>query len=95
MVFKYGVGLWLFGELSDRFTTYHPAKTLEEKFSEVAKVKGTQGLEVICLAEFTYNQVDKVKSLFREYKLKIAGILVNLFASPKWINGSLTSKDKK
>lgn len=95
MVFKYGVGLWLFGELSDRFTTYHPAKTLEEKFAEAAKVKGAQGLEVMYPAEFTHDQIDKVKDLLREYKLKIAGILVDLFASPKWINGSLTSKDEK
>jgi xylose isomerase len=95
MTFRYGVGLWLFGELSDRFTTYHPARNLEEKFAEAAKVKGVQGLEIIYPAEFNYNQIDIVRNSLRQYKLQIAGVLVDLFANPKWVNGSLTSKNEK
>lgn len=95
MSFKYGVGLWLFGGLSDRFTTYHPPRSLEEKFSEASKVRNSQGIEVIYPAEFTYEEVDKFKDLLKTYKLQVAGILVDLFAEPKWINGSLTSKDEK
>jgi xylose isomerase len=95
MAFRYGVGLWLFGELSDRFTTYHPAKGLEEKFAEASKVKNVHGLEIIYPAEFNYDQIDVVKSLLRQYGLQVAGLLVDLFANPKWINGSLTSKDEK
>ncbi len=95
MVFRYGIGLWLFGQLSDRFTIYHPAKNLEEKIAEAAKVKNAQGLEVIYPAEFKYNQVDKFKSLLKQYNLQISGVIVELFADPKWINGTLTSKDEK
>jgi len=95
MAFRYAAGLWLFGELSDRFTQYHQAKNLEEKFAEASKVENIQGLEVIYPAEFNYNQIDLVKNYLRQYELQIAGILVDLFASPKWIYGSLTSKDEK
>jgi len=41
---KVAVGLWLFGELSDRFTEYHRCRTLEEKMEEASKVKQIQGL---------------------------------------------------
>lgn len=95
MSFKYGVGLWLFGGLSDRFTTYHPPRNLEEKFSEASKVKNSRGIEVIYPAEFTYEEVDKFKELLKVYRLQVAGILVDLFAEPKWIYGSLTSRDEK
>lgn len=95
MVFRYSVGLWLFGQLSDRFTTYHPLRNLQEKFSEVAKIKSSRGVEIIYPAEFTYEQIDEVKNLLREYKLQVSGILVDLFANPKWIFGSFTAKDEK
>ncbi|MEM4488980.1 MAG: sugar phosphate isomerase/epimerase family protein [Desulfurococcaceae archaeon] len=93
--FRYSVGLWIFGVLADRFSTYKPSKTLEEKFAEVSKVNGLRGVEMIYPAEFKYDEIDKVKALLKEYNLGVSGILVELFTDPKWIYGSLTSKDEK
>jgi len=44
LTMKYAVGLWLFGQLSDRFLVYHPPKSLEEKIEDVLKVKGINGI---------------------------------------------------
>lgn len=93
--FKYGVGLWIFGELTDRFSTYKPSKSLEDKFTEVAKVNNLKGVEMIYPAEFRYEEIDRVKILLKEHNLEVSGILVDLFTDPKWIYGSLTSKDEK
>ena len=95
MEVKYAIGLWLFGAISDRFTTYHPARDLREKFKEASKVRGAEGLEVIYPAEFGDEQLDEFKSLLKEHGLKVAGLLVDLFTGPKWIYGSLTARDEK
>jgi sugar phosphate isomerase/epimerase len=95
MVFRYSVGLWLFGQLSDRFTVYHQSKSLEEKIAEAAKVKNNQGLETVYPAEFKNTQLDLVKNLLKQHKLQFSGIIVDLFTDPKWMNGTLTSKDEK
>lgn len=95
MEVKYGIGLWLFGSLSDRFTTYHPSKRLEEKVFAASQVKGAQGLEVIYPAEFGYDELDMFKSLLKEHKLEVSGIIVDLFTQLKWVYGSLTSRDDR
>ncbi|HDJ67006.1 MAG TPA: xylose isomerase [Nitrososphaeria archaeon] len=95
MEVRYAIGLWLFGSIRDRFAIYHPERDLRGKFEEASKVKGAEGLEVIYPAEFGDEQLDEFKSLLKEYKLKVAGLLVDLFTGPKWINGSLTARDEK
>lgn len=95
MEVNYAIGLWLFGRLGDRFTEYRPQKELPEKFAEAAKVKGIQGLEVIYPAEFGDKQVDQVNLLLEKHRLKIAGIIVDVYGLPKWMYGSLTSRDEK
>ena len=95
MEVRYAIGLWLFGSIRDRFATYHPERDLRGKFEEASRVKGAEGLEVIYPAEFKDEQLDEFKSLLKEHGLKVAGLLVDLFTGPKWINGSLTSRDEK
>ena len=95
MEVRYAIGLWLFGSIRDRFAIYHPERDLRGKFEEASKVKGAEGLEVIYPAEFKDEQLDEFKSLLKEHGLGVAGLLVDLFTGPKWINGSLTSKDEK
>jgi xylose isomerase len=92
---KYAVGLWLFGQLGDRFTTYHAQKELAEKFAEAAKVEGIRGLEVIYPAEFGEQQVEQVNALLKEHRLEVAGIIVDVYGLPKWMYGSLTSRNEK
>jgi len=94
MEVKYGIGLWLFGQLGDRFTVYQPPRELTGKFEEAAKVKGAKGLEVVYPAEFREEQLDEVNVLLNKHKLEIAGMIVDLFGQPKWIHGSLTSRDE-
>jgi xylose isomerase len=92
---KYAIGLWLFGHLADRFTEYRAQKELSEKFAEAAKVEGIHGLEVIYPAEFGEQQVDQVRLLLEKHNLEIAGIIVDVYGLPKWMYGSLTSRDKE
>ncbi|MEM4290321.1 MAG: sugar phosphate isomerase/epimerase family protein [Nitrososphaerota archaeon] len=95
MEVKYGVGLWLFGALNDRFAMYRPPRKLEEKIFAASQVKGAQGVEVVYPAEFGFNELDKFKSLLKEHKLEVAGLIVDLFTQLKWVKGSLTSRDDK
>ena len=92
---KYAIGLWLFGQLSDRFLTYHPPKSLEERAEEASKVDGASGVEVIYPMEFKYDELDKVKSLLKEKGLAVASIIPDLFTELRWIRGTLASKDEK
>jgi xylose isomerase len=92
---KYAVGLWLFGQLSDRFLVYHPPKNLEEKIEGASKIKGINGIEVMYPAEFKYDEIDYFKSLIKNYGLEVAAIIVDLFGQSKWFRGSLTSKDER
>ena len=94
MEVRYGIGFWLFGELRDRFTVYHDARSMEEKFERASKVKGAEGLEVIYPAEFNDENIDEFKSLLKKYNFKVSGMIVDLFTNRKWINGSLTSKNE-
>ena len=95
MEFKYAMGLWLFGELSDRFTVYRPSKQLQEKFTEAGKVSGANGIEVMYPTDFGDDQVNEVGHLLRKHALAPAGLLVDLFGLPKWMNGSFSSKDSQ
>jgi len=91
---RYGIGFWLFGQLQDRFTVYHDARSMEEKFERASKVEGAEGLEVIYPAEFDDENIDEFKSLLKKHGFKVSGMIVDLFTKRKWINGSLSSKDE-
>jgi xylose isomerase len=92
---KIAVGLWLFGKLSDRFTTYHPSKTLEQKMEQASQIKDIQGLEIMYPVDFKDEQLDELKSLLKEGNLKVASIIVDHFCDPKWLQGSFASTEKK
>jgi len=92
---KIAVGLWLFGKLSDRFTTYHEPKNLQQKMAQVSQIKDIEGLEVMYPVDFKDEQLDELKSLLKEKNLKVASIIVDHFCDPKWLHGSFTSPERK
>jgi len=92
---KYSAGLWTFGQLSDRFSTYSSPTDLKEKFNRARKVQGLNGLEIMYPTEFTKDNVDVLKSLLETYSLDVSSLIVNLFSDPKWRFGAFISNDGK
>lgn len=91
---KFSIGLWLFGQLSDRFTIYHEQKPLKRKFEEASKVKEAQGLEIGYPMDFKDEEIDTVKKMLEKYEREVSMIIVDHFTHPKWMNGSFTSLDE-
>jgi len=95
MTEKYGVGLWAFGALSDRFSTtgYKPRFSLEQQIRLAAQAKGVRGVELHYPSDFTEDQIDLVRGLVHGANLEVSTICVNFFSDPKWQYGSITSRD--
>lgn len=92
---KYGVGLWIFGKLPDRFVSdgYKPDKTLDEKLSLISKIPLVRGVELAYPADFKLSGEDALKNL-KNLNLEISAINIDLYSKPKWQKGSITSKDE-
>jgi xylose isomerase len=92
---KYGVGLWAFGSLQDRYTTqgYKPPQTLAGSIGQAAMVKNIRGVELTYPGDFSREQVNRARDLLENYELQPVVINVEIFANPKWQKGSLTSSD--
>ena len=97
MAEKFGVGLWVFGLILDRFvsTGYKPQQSLQEKIKQVSGVNKIKGVEIFFPTDFNEEQVDYVKGLVSKNNLEIATICVDLYSDPRWQNGSFSSKDLK
>lgn len=89
---KYSVITGFLGKLQDRFTEYQKNRSLEEKFELASRIEGLDGLEVCYPADF--NDVELVKKLLSKYNLGVSSLNVNLKKDPRWVNGSLTCRDK-
>lgn len=92
---KYGVGLWIFGKLSDRFVAegYKPARSLDERLKLVTKVPLVKGVELAYPSDFQGLSPTDLQRKLNNLNLTISAIDIDLFSKPKWQNGSITSKD--
>jgi len=90
---KFSVISSFLGKSKDRFNGYNSTKTLAEKFEIASKIKGIEALE--CVYPYEVNNVKETKSLMKKYNLNISAINVNVKAEPEFLNGGLTSPDKK
>jgi len=92
---KYGVGLWIFGRLLDRFVAegYKSDRTLDEKLSMISSIPLAHGVELSYPADFQIPPEDLFKKL-SSLNLEISAVDIDLFSKPKWQKGSITSKDE-
>jgi len=90
---KFSVISSFLGKSKDRFNEYNSPKTLAEKFEIASRIDGIEALE--CVYPYEVNNIEETKNLMQKYNLKISAINVNVKAEPEFVNGGLTSPDKK
>ncbi len=93
---KYGVGLWIFGRLSDRFVAdgYKPAKSLDERLRMASEVPLVKGVELAYPSDLQELPLEDLRRKLSALNLTISAIDIDLFSKPKWQKGSITSKDE-
>jgi len=77
------------GGVKNRYITYKPDRTLEEKFALAAQVEGVDGLELCYPADF--GDVGLLKSLLADYGFGVSSINVRSRRTGRWLRGSFTS----
>lgn len=94
---RYGVGVWAFGNLGDRFLLdgYRPdaASSLDEIFRQATAIEGLDGLEFNVPIHTTIRNVDILRALLGGGGLSCLALGVEVTADPKWRYGSLSSSD--
>jgi xylose isomerase len=92
---RYGVGLWVFGRLTDRFISpdYKPDKPLNEKIEIASTIPLIKGVELSYPSDFQGYSPEMVMDKLRNKNLEISAINIDLFSKPKWQKGSITSLD--
>ncbi|RLE82084.1 MAG: xylose isomerase [Thermoprotei archaeon] len=94
---RFGAGLWIFGNLSDRFlpTGYKSPKELEDKMDMAARVDGLKGIEVIYPADVNEYNIDYFKKLLKAKDLKVVAVGVDVCCEKQWSNGALSARDDR
>lgn len=90
---KHAIITAFLGKLRDRFCEYHEDRTLVEKLEVMAAIPGVTGAEIVYPGE-----VDTVPVMKRELTrlgLGIAAINVNIKGDSVFIDGALSSPDRK
>lgn len=77
------------GGVKNRYITYKPDRTLEEKFALAAQIEGVDGLELCYPADF--GDVGLLKSLLADYGFGVSSINVRSRRTGRWLRGSFTS----
>ena len=97
MIRKYGVGIWAFSPVGDRFNPegYKPRLSLDQQMRMAARARGVKGVELHYPTDFTEEQVGYVEELLKGLGLQLPTLCVNLFTHPRWQRGSITSTDPR
>jgi xylose isomerase len=92
MTRKYSVFLGNVGTCNDRHCPQYSEKkfSLEEKFERVASIDLMTGVDLVADKEMVDNY-NKVKKALKNTGLKAVSIVVDLFGSPLWKQGSFSS----
>lgn len=80
-----------FGQLRDRFATYHEPRPLAEKLRMAAEIPGVDGVEVIFPDEV--RSAAEIRDRLRDFDLAVAAVNVNLKGERAFQHGALTSPD--
>ena len=89
-VVKFSTGLITFGNQNDRFcgAGYKEDKSIEEMFKDASKVKELSGLELVGAQVAKDDDIKLIKKLKDSYGFDIVAVTVDLFADPRWGEGS-------
>lgn len=88
---RYAVISGFLGRVADRFTQYHPHRTLAERFELASQIEGLDGFELVYPSDF--EDLEGVRSLLEEYGFGVSAVNLNVKRDPKWRYGSFTAKD--
>lgn len=77
------------GGVKNRYITYKPDRTLEEKFAVAEQIERLDGLELCYTADFS--DVGLLKSLLTGHGFGVSAINVRSRRTGKWLRGSFTS----
>jgi xylose isomerase len=92
---KYGVGLWVFGKVADRFNTegYKPGVDLAKRISLASRVKAVKGIELHYPTDFARDQARELRGMVERADLEVAVINLDFFSGAQWQNGSFSHPD--
>jgi len=77
----------------DRFQDYHEYKSLEERFQMVTQIEGLNGIEIV--HPYVANDATELKDLIQKYKVDVSAINANIKQETEFMNGGITSPEKK
>ena len=77
------------GGVRNRYITYKPDRTLEEKLAAAAQIKGLDGLELCYPADFQDPKL--LKSLLERHGFGISAVNVRSRRTGKWLRGAFSS----
>jgi xylose isomerase len=89
--FRHAVMIGLLGKQFDRFHTYTPARSLEERLELLRDIPGCEGIEPVYPAEFRDLQAGA--RALRASGWPVAAVNLNVKGDDHWRNGSFTSSD--
>jgi xylose isomerase len=90
---KYSVFLGNVGSCSDRFCpAYGRDYTFGELFERVASIEGIDAVDLVADRDL-FEHEDEVVELIEKTGLVVPAVTVELFADPKWQNGTFSSAD--
>ena len=77
------------GGVKNRYITYQPDRTLEEKFALAAQIERLDGLELCYPADFA--DVGRLKSLLADHGFGVSSVNVRSRRTGQWLRGAFTS----
>ena len=94
---KFCAGIWSFGPTPERFCPagYREDLPIEKRIEVAAGIEGLKGLEFHYPLGVREDTVDMVKENCRDFGLEVVALGPNIFAEPRWKNGSLCAKNEK
>ena len=94
---RYASIIGVFGPAADRYVVqgYTEEKSLTEMLEMAKKVKGLEGIEVIGGWHINEDNSDQVTSSIAQAGFKLACVIPEIWAEPKWGWGSFASTDPR
>ncbi len=86
---KHSIIMAFMGGQQDRFCTYFPSSTPEEKMRRIGQVDGIDGVEIVY--PFEIDDVDETRRLLERYGLEVAAVNANIKGGPEQQSGSSSS----
>jgi len=81
----------LMGRQADRFHEYQPAGDLPERLAMAKRVRGVDGIEIVCPQDFA--DPGQTIALVQDTGLPVSAVNLNVKSAKKWQAGSFTSRD--